>query len=194
LKKIATLSLIMLYWKNIIPGPRPPELVYAIIECPKGAQNKYELSKTSNLLILDRTLHSSVIYPQDYGFIPGTYALDGDPLDIVVLISAPTTPITIVQAKPIGALIMEDEKGPDEKILAVATGDPFYNHYDEVKDVPDHFMAEIQEFFRTYKNLEDQKYSYVKNWEPKKYAFELILQSIENFKEKFGDIATINPV
>ena len=138
----------MLYWKNIIPGPNPPELIYAIIECSKGTQNKYELLKTTNLLILDRVLHSSVVFPQDYGFIPGTYASDGDPLDIIVLISNPTAPRTIIRAKPIGVLLMEDEKGLDEKILSVAKGDPFYMHYNELDDLPSHFLNEIREVMK----------------------------------------------
>ncbi|MFX1298956.1 MAG: inorganic diphosphatase [Promethearchaeota archaeon] len=183
----------MIYWKNIIPGPTPPEVVYAIIECPKGTQKKYEISKTTNLLILDRVLHSSVIFPQDYGFIPGTYAPDDDPLDIIVLISSPTVPTTLVEAKPIGVLIMEDEKGLDEKILAVAINDPFYKHFEDLGDLPQHFLDEIQEFFRTYKNLENQKYANVRQWDTKKYAHKLIMECINRFKETFGDIATIQP-
>lgn len=183
----------MHYWKNIIPGPKPPELIYAIIECPKGTQKKYEISKATNLLILDRVLHSSVIYPQDYGFIPGTYATDDDPLDIIVLISAPTIPLTLIKTKPIGALIMEDEKGLDEKILAVAIGDPFYEECNELTDVPHHFLDEIEEFFRTYKNLENKKYAKVKSWEPRTYALDLISKSINYFREQFGNIATFQP-
>ena len=183
----------MIYWQNIIPGPKPPELIYALIECPKGTQKKYEISKTTNLLILDRVLHSSVIFPQDYGFIPGTYASDDDPLDIIVLISSPTVPTALVKSKPIGVLIMEDEKGLDEKILAVAIDDPFYNHYEDCKDLPKHILDEIQEFFRTYKNLENQKYANVKKWERKDYAHEIILSCINRFKEKFGDIAVVQP-
>ncbi len=183
----------MIYWKNIIPGPKPPELVYAIIECPKGTQKKYEISKTSNILILDRVLHSSVIYPQNYGFIPGTYASDDDPLDILVLISSPTDPCTMIKSKPIGVLIMDDEKGLDEKILAVGMDDPFYNTFNELKDLPGHYLNEIKEFFKTYKNLEDEKCSCVRDWEDKSYAHVLINDCIKKFKEKFGDIATVKP-
>ncbi len=183
----------MIYWKNIIPGPNPPDVVYAIIECPKGTQKKYEISKTTNLLILDRVLHSSVIYPQDYGFIPGTYADDDDPLDIMVLISSPTVPCALIKCSPIGVLLMDDEKGIDEKILAVAINDPFYNTFQELEELPAHYLNEIREFFKTYKNLEDNKCSCVRDWENKKHAKRLIEKSIKNFKEKFGDIATMNP-
>ena len=183
----------MIYWKNIIPGPDPPNLVYVIIECPKGTQKKYEMSKTTNLLILDRVLHSSVLFPQDYGFIPGTYSFDDDPLDVIVLISSPTVPATLVKARPIGVLVMEDEKGLDEKILSVAIDDPFYEHIEDINDLPRHFLDEIQEFFRTYKNLENQKYAIVKNWDSKKVAREIIMKCIMNFKQKFGEIATIQP-
>lgn len=183
----------MIYWKNIIPGPNPPDLIYALIECPKGTQKKYEISKTTNLLILDRVLHSSVIYPQDYGFIPGSYADDGDPLDILVLISSPTAPCTLIKCRPLGALIMDDEKGLDEKILAVSVNDPFYNSFQDLKDLPQHYLDEIREFFKTYKNLEDEKCSCVRDWEDKEYAKFLIEKCIKAFKEKFGDIATVNP-
>ncbi|MHA1584988.1 MAG: inorganic diphosphatase [Promethearchaeota archaeon] len=95
------------------------------MENPKGCQNKFEISKTTNLLKLDRVLHSSVIYPQDYGFIPGTYVKDGDPLDILVLISHSTYPKVILEVKPISVLLMEDQKGVDEKNLAVSNFDRY---------------------------------------------------------------------
>ena len=182
-----------LYWKTIAPGPDVPRDVYAIIECPKGTQNKYEMSKTTNLLKLDRVLHSSVIYPQDYGFIPGTYAQDGDPLDILVLITHPTSPMTCLQVKPIGVLLMEDQNGIDEKILAVSDFDPVYKHIEDIVQLPKHYMDEIREFFRTYKNLEDEAYSEVKEWKGRDYAHIVIEKSVKAFKEKFGDIAKIHP-
>ena len=151
----------LIYWKTIAPGPDPPTSIYAIIECPKGTQNKYEMSKNTNLLKLDRVLHSSVIYPQDYGFIPGTFADDADPLDILVLISHPTYPLTCIEVKPIGVMLMADQNGVDEKILAVSENDPVYKNFDDIVQLPGHYMEEIQEFFRTYKNLEEKSYSEV---------------------------------
>ncbi|MCY3410567.1 MAG: inorganic diphosphatase [Candidatus Heimdallarchaeota archaeon] len=187
------LLILMLLWKNIVPGMKPPQNVYALIECPKGTRNKYEISKNANVILLDRVLHSSVSYPHDYGLIPGTYADDNDPLDILVLISHPTFPMTLVEAKPIGILLMEDEMGLDEKVLAVATHDPIFKEYEDIVQIPHHFLDEIQEFFRTYKNLEEEKYAEVKEWRGRDYAYMVIEKSIENFKKKFGDIATIKP-
>ena len=183
----------MPFWKKIIPGNNPPTEVFAIIECPKGSRNKFEISKNANILILDRVLHSSVIYPHDYGFIPGTYASDGDPMDILVLISHPTVPMTIVNTKPIGVMLMEDEQGIDEKILSVAIDDPIYREYDDIVQIPKHFLDEILEFFRTYKTLEGSKYAQVKEWKGREIAFQIINESIERFKEKFGEIAKLIP-
>src|SRR3990172_5764649 len=128
----------MLIWKNIKPGKAPPQHVFAIIEVPKGTRNKYEISKRVNIVVLDRVLHSSVIYPHDYGFIPGTYAKDGDPLDILVISSNAMIPMALIQAQPIGVLIMEDEKGVDEKILAVAENDPVYREFKDIVQLPHH--------------------------------------------------------
>ena len=182
-----------LYWKTVSPGPEVPNRVYAIIECPKGTQNKYELSHTTNLLKLDRVLHSSVIYPQDYGFIPGTYAADGDPLDILVLITHPTYPLTCLEVKPIGVLMMEDQQGVDEKILAVSEFDPVYQHFEDIVQLPQHYIHEIQEFFRTYKNLEEKSYSEVREWRGRDYAYMIINNCVAAFKKKFGDTATLHP-
>ena len=183
----------MLFWKNFVAGPDPPEDVYAIIECPKGTRNKYELSKSANVLLLDRVLHSSVIYPHDYGLIPGTYAQDGDPMDILVLITNPSVPLTLIQAKPIGVLLMEDEQGLDEKILAVAEDDPLYRDYGDIIQLPPHALDEIKEFFRTYKNLENPKYAEVKDWKGRDAAFAIIEDSIQSFKDKFGEIDQLDP-
>lgn len=183
----------MVFWKEISPGSDAPKTVNAIIECSKGTQNKYEVSKNADILILDRVLHSSVIYPHDYGFIPGTFAEDDDPLDILVLISHPTFPLTLVKSKPIGILIMEDEMGLDEKVLAVASTDPFYQNYEDIVQLPKHYLDEIQEFFRTYKNLEEKTYATVKEWKGRDYAHMVIQECIDRFKKKFGDIALLNP-
>jgi len=183
----------IIYWKNIIPGKKPPQEIYAIIECPKGTTNKYEISKNTNILILDRVLHSSVMYPQDYGFIPGTLASDGDPLDILILTAHPTDPKTLVTTKPIGVLIMEDERGVDEKILSVSLYDPHFNTYEDIIQLPKHYLDEIKEFFRTYKTLEETTYASVKEWRGRDAAFMIIMDSIKRFKDTYGDIATIDP-
>lgn len=185
----------MILWKNIIPGPDPPQVLYALVECPKGARNKYEMSKKANVLLLDRVLHSSVIYPHDYGFIPGTFADDGDPLDVLILQSTPVDPMTLVKVHPIGVLLMEDDKGLDEKILAISMNDPIYGHsnYEDIVQLPHHTLDEISEFFKTYKNLEDKSYAEVKEWRGREKAYIIIEECIERFKDLYGDIATLDP-
>ena len=143
-------------WHTIKVGPNPPEEVYAIIENPKNSKNKYELGK-DGIIYLDRVLHSSVHFPGDYGLIPQTYFEDGDALDILVLISEPTFKGCVAAARPIGVLRMKDEKGHDDKILAVASTDPFYHGVYELDDVYPHTLSEIAEFFKTYKGLEHGK-------------------------------------
>ena len=184
----------MSIWKEIIPGTDPPIHIFALIEIPKGSRNKYEISKSANVILLDRVLHSSVVFPHDYGLIPGTFAQDGDPLDILVLITSPTYPMTMISCRPIGFLLMEDEKGFDEKILAIAEQDPIYSDYEDIVQIPHHLLDEIEEFYRTYKHLENKKYANVKEWRGRDYAYKVIEDSIKRFKEKFGDIAKINPL
>ena len=181
-------------WQEIIPGLDPPKHIFALIEIPKGSRNKYEISKTTNVIVLDRVLHSSVVFPHDYGLIPGTYAQDGDPLDILVLITSPTYPMTLISCQPIGVLLMEDEKGMDEKILAVSEGDPIYSQYQDIVQIPPHHLDEIEEFYRTYKHLENKKYANVKEWRGRDFAYQVIEESIERFKDKFGNISKINPL
>lgn len=183
----------MLLWKNLSPGENPPEVLNAIIECPQGSKTKYELSKKANVILLDRPLHSSVMYPHDYGLIPGTLSLDGDPLDILVLSTTSLIPLTVVQVKPIGMLLMEDEKGVDEKILSVAVSDPVYKDFENLIEVPMHYLSEITEFFRTYKNLEEPKYAIVKEWKDKADAYQVIKESIQRFKNKYGEVDQVEP-
>ena len=183
----------MLLWKNISPGANPPDVLNAIIECPQGSKAKYEISKKANIILLDRPLHSSVMYPHDYGLIPGTLSMDGDPLDILVLSTTSLIPLAVVQVKPIGMLIMEDEKGLDEKILSVALSDPVYKEYENLIEVPMHYLSEITEFFRTYKNLEEPKYANVKEWKGKEDAHVVINESIDRFNEKYGKVEQADP-
>jgi inorganic pyrophosphatase len=128
-----------------------------IIEVPKGSKNKYELDKETGLLRLDRVLYSAVHYPADYGFIPRTFCDDGDPLDALVLGQEPVHPLTIVQARAIGVMRMRDEKGIDDKIVAVSVKDPAFAHYTDKSQLPAHQMREIQRFFEDYKILEHKQ-------------------------------------
>ena len=129
----------------------------AVIEIPKGSTNKYELDKETGLLRLDRVLYSAVHYPADYGFIPRTFCDDGDPLDALVLGQEPVYPLTIVEARAIGVMRMRDEKGIDDKIVAVSVYDPAYAHLTDKKQLPDHLLRELRRFFEDYKALENKQ-------------------------------------
>ncbi|HEY7291471.1 MAG TPA: inorganic diphosphatase [Vicinamibacterales bacterium] len=128
-----------------------------IIEIPKGSTNKYELDKDTGLLRLDRVLYSAVYYPADYGFIPQTFCDDGDPLDALVLGQEPVHPLTIVEARAIGVMRMRDEKGEDDKIVAVSVRDPWFAHYTDHHQLPPHVLRQVRRFFEDYKTLEHKK-------------------------------------
>ena len=138
--------------------------VDVLIEISRGSRSKYELDEKTGRLRLDRVLHSSVHYPTDYGFIVDTLARDGDHLDALVLAEEPSLPGTMQRARPIGLLDMEDEKGPDEKVLAVPLGDPRFEEVRTLDDLPRHWQKEIAMFFETYKALEDGKGATVRGW------------------------------
>jgi inorganic pyrophosphatase len=129
----------------------------AVIEIPKGSTNKYELDKETGLLRLDRVLYSAVYYPADYGFIPRTYCDDGDPLDVLVLGQEPVYPLTIVEARAIGVMRMRDEKGVDDKIVAVSVRDPSYSDYTDKSQLPQHLLRQLRRFFEDYKVLEHKQ-------------------------------------
>lgn len=139
------------------------DIVEAIVEIPRGSRNKYEIDRTDGSIRLDRVLYSSVHYPTDYGFIIGTKADDGDALDVLILVEEPTFPGCKVKVRPIGVLMMRDEKGIDEKILAVPIADPRFEDIRDISQVQRHWLAEIENFFNTYKLLE-AKESRVEGW------------------------------
>ena len=128
-----------------------------IVEIPKGSTNKYELDKETGLLRLDRVLYSAVYYPADYGFIPRTYCDDGDPLDALVLGQEPVYPLTIVEARAIGVMRMRDEKGVDDKIVAVSVRDPSFAEYTDKAQLPGHVLRQVRRFFEDYKVLEHKQ-------------------------------------
>jgi len=137
---------------TVIAGEFP-----VVIEIPKGSKNKYELDKETGLLRLDRVLHSAVYYPADYGFIPRTFCDDGDPLDALVLGQEPVFPLTIVEARAIGVMRMRDEKGIDDKIVAISVRDPAFSDYTDKSQLPAHVLREIRRFFEDYKTLEHKQ-------------------------------------
>ena len=128
-----------------------------IIEIPKGSSNKYELDKETGLLRLDRVLYSAVHYPADYGFIPRTFCDDGDPLDALVLSQEPVYPLTIVEARAIGVMRMRDEKGIDDKIVAVSVRDPAFADFTDKGQLPTHILRMVRRFFEEYKVLENKQ-------------------------------------
>jgi inorganic pyrophosphatase len=154
------------------------ELVEVTVEIPSGSRNKYEFDHTRGRFVLDRILYSSVHYPCDYGFIEGSLAEDGDPLDVLVVISAPTFPGCVVRARPIGVLDMADEKGHDHKVLAVAHDDPRYEGTVALEDLSSHLLLEIENFFRTYKTLEHRPTD-VKGWLGAPDAWRIIDSAME---------------
>lgn len=154
-----------------------------LIEIPKGSRNKYEYNTERGVIKFDRMLFSSVHYPSDYGFIVDTLAMDGDPLDALVLVWEQTFPGCLIEAKPIGLFKMWDEKGPDEKILSVPISDPNWNYLDRLSDVPPHFLKEIEHFFSIYKDLEKKKTG-VEGWEDKEAALKVIREARERYKKQ----------
>jgi inorganic pyrophosphatase len=171
-------------WQRLPTGPDVPQTVYCIVEIPKGSRNKYEYSKSAGIIKLDRVLYSSMHYPSDYGLIPQTYADDGDPLDIMVMVNEPTFAGCVIEARPIGIFHMLDRDDPDDKILAVPSTDPLFADYKDLGDVPKHFLTEVAHFFQTYKQLQGIPVT-PKGWENAEKAREVILQSIERYKQKF---------
>lgn len=144
-------------WHDISIGEDAPNEFSVVIEVPKGSKVKYELDKDSGLLKVDRILYSSVIYPENYGFIPQTLADDDDPLDVIVLMQEPVQAMSLLEVRPIGLLPMVDEGENDENIICVHLDDAEYKTYNHVNEFPEHRLNEIKQFFREYKNLEGKE-------------------------------------
>jgi inorganic pyrophosphatase len=150
-----------------------------LVEIPKGSRNKYEYDHEHHVIKLDRFLFSSMVYPTDYGFIPDTLALDGDPLDAMVCVSEPTFPGCMIEVKPIALFRMEDDKGIDDKVLCVPLNDPSWNTLEELDDISSQLRDEIAHFFSVYKDLEQKKVK-VDGW----YSREDALEEIEAARER----------
>ena len=166
---------------RVTPGENPPDEVNALIEIPLGGQPvKYELDKDSGALMVDRVLHTAMFYPGNYGFIPQTLADDGDPLDIIVLSPVPLIAGCVLPARPVGVLMMSDEKGEDEKILAVPADRviPIYSGVQSFRDLPPLVIEQIAHFFTHYKDLERGKKVSVADWAPAELAKDIIRKAI----------------
>lgn len=157
-------------------------VVDAFIEIPQGSQNKYEYDEKAGAYRLDRVLYSPMHYPADYGHLENTLALDGDPLDILVLTTFPTFPGCIISSRVIGVLLMADDKGQDEKLLAVPVDDPRWDEVKSLDDVPSHKLREIEHFFKVYKDLENKE-TKIDHWESAEFAANLYQECIERYKK-----------
>lgn len=169
-------------WHNVSPGNKLPGIVNGIIEIPKGTRAKYELDKESGLLRLDRVLYSSVYYPANYGFIPKSYCADKDPLDILILSQIEFMPLCIVPAKVVGVMRMLDNGEADDKLIAVAEGDPSISHINDIHELPSHLISEMRNFFEDYKKLEN-KTVVVEEFLDKETAIEILLESFKLYEE-----------
>ena len=178
-------------WHDMDPEAIRPRDFSAVIEIPKGSQCKYELDKHTGFLRLDRVLYTSTHYPANYGFIPRTYADDGDPLDVLVLCSMTLYPMTLVRVYPIGVMRMIDGGKLDDKVIAVPFSDPSYHGITDIDELPPHIFDEIMHFFSVYKQLEN-KQTAVKELFGHEEAGEIVAQAIENYERCFGQGRSAN--
>lgn len=167
-------------WLDILLPENTEEPFPVVIEIPRGGRNKYEVDKDTGLLRVDRVLHSAVYYPANYGFIPRTYCDDGDALDVLVIGQEPVVPMCLVVARAIGAMRMRDDKGIDDKIIAVHVNDPAVSHYRSIDEVPPHSLAELRRFFEDYKALEN-KTVVVQDFVGPEAALDIYRQSRKDF-------------
>ena len=169
-------------WHDIPVGPDAPEVFQAVIEIPQGCKVKYELDKETGMLRVDRMLYSSVVYPANYGFVPRTYADDGDPLDVLVLAQEAVDPLSILRARPIGLMSMVDDEEEDAKLICIHMDDPAFNDYWHIKELPDHRLRELRRFFQDYKKLEDKSVRVQDFFGPER-ARRVLEQSIAQYDE-----------
>ena len=173
------------YWHDISPGEKAPHELNAVIEIPKGSQNKYEIDKRYGIFRMDRVLFSPMIYPGDYGFVPQTLAEDDDPLDVLVMITYPTYPGILMEVRPVAVIHMVDNGERDDKILCVPVNDIRMEGINDVEDVQDAIRKEIAHFFQVYKELEGKKVV-IGGWDDVEEAKRIISESIQRYKDKFG--------
>ncbi len=171
-------------WHNLSPGPQPPDVIYAVVEVPKGSRNKYEYSKSAGVIKLDRVLYSPLHYPGDYGFIPQSLYDDNDPLDVLVMMTEPTFPGCVIEVRPVGMLRMLDRGEHDDKVLAVPSNDPQFSDYHDLDDIPRHFPTEVEHFFKVYKQLEGKEVE-TQGWVGAAEARKAIASSLVLYREKY---------
>ena len=165
-------------WHDVNPARIHPDDFLAVIEIPKGSKKKYELDKETGFIILDRILYTSTHYPANYGFIPRTWADDGDPLDVAL------DPLTLVRCYPIGYISMTDGGKNDEKIIAIPFSDPMYNMYHDIMDLPGHIFDEMAHFFSVYKALEGKE-TVAGDVNGREAAIQIISDALHNYQIHF---------
>ncbi|PHR91933.1 MAG: inorganic pyrophosphatase [Blastopirellula sp.] len=170
-------------WHDVTPGENIPQEFCAVIEIPTGSSVKYELDKQTGLLKMDRMLYSAVHYPANYGFIPQTLAEDDDPLDVLVLCKEPMVPLTLIEARVVGLMVMVDEGKLDHKIISVAIHDPEYSSYREASDLPSHRRNMLRRFFQDYKILEGKTVE-VDEILPAENAYPIIESALQRYSEQ----------
>lgn len=171
-------------WHDMSPERIKEEDFIAIIEISKGSKKKYELDKETGLIILDRILYTSTHYPANYGFLPKTFAEDGDPLDVLVLCSEDLEPMSMVRCYPVGVIRMIDQNDVDDKVIAIPFNDPTWNFYQHIEELPPHIGEEIEHFFQVYKNLEHKETTDIKVL-GKNDAIMIIKDAIKLYQKKF---------
>jgi inorganic pyrophosphatase len=172
---------------RIAIGRNPPEEVNVVIEIPQGGPPvKYEIDKASGALMVDRFLHTAMFYPANYGFVPHTLSPDGDPVDVLVVAQVAVVPGAVIRSRPVGALLMEDESGGDEKILAVPVDNlhPFYRGVRSYLDLPPLLCEQITHFFRHYKDLEPGKWVKVMRWADAEEAKAMLMAAIDRARQE----------
>ncbi|OGY83277.1 MAG: inorganic pyrophosphatase [Candidatus Kerfeldbacteria bacterium RIFCSPHIGHO2_12_FULL_48_17] len=172
-------------WHDIPLGKHAPETFNAIIEIPRGSNNKYEVDKETGLIKLDRVLHTAQFYPFDYGFVPQTYWHDNDPLDVMVLTTNPLVPGLLVEVRAVGVMRMIDCGESDDKLLAVPAEDPRFNNFKDIDDVDEHVKKEMKHFFETLKLLQNKTIE-VKGFENAAAARTTVEEGIKLYKDKFS--------
>lgn len=169
-------------WHDISPGEHAPKEFNSVVEIPLGSSVKYELDKKTGLIRMDRPLYSAVYYPANYGFVPQSLAEDDDPLDVLVLAQDAVAPLTILPARAIGLMTMIDAGKKDHKIIAIATGDPEFNSYHQVSELPQHRRLVLRRFFQDYKKLENKAVE-VEDIAPVEMAYPVIEDALSRYSE-----------
>jgi inorganic pyrophosphatase len=169
------------------------EYIDVVIEIPRGSRNKYEIDHETGRIRLDRRLFSATVYPADYGFVPDTLAEDDDPLDVLVLLEDPTFPGCWINVRPVGVLWMQDEKGPDAKIICVEPHEPRFRDATDITDLQPEILEEIKHFFDMYKMLEPGKHSTTGDYEGREVAWREIHESLARYQRQQADSVTADP-